>query len=97
MHERYDFSWEREWRIRKDLEFATSDIVCAILPTDGEDQYRRKFAKMGIAVISPGWTYEQIVTELALQQRDTKALAGSLEGKTSAPEKRERAPSNDAR
>lgn len=72
MHERYDFSWEREWRVVQDLKFKLSDLVCVILPHEGEENLKEKFARSGIAVISPGWTYEQIVTELARQQRTTR-------------------------
>ncbi|MFX7874564.1 hypothetical protein ABTK18_19225, partial [Acinetobacter baumannii] len=74
----YDFSWEREWRVRGDLTFATKDIVCLILPDTGEDKLKERMAKNGIAVISPGWTYEQIVAELANQQRTTRSLSKAL-------------------
>lgn len=74
MHENCDFSWEREWRIRKHLSFKMSDIVAVVLPAKGEDDLKEIFAKVGTAVISPGWTYEQIVAELARQQRTTKKL-----------------------
>jgi hypothetical protein len=72
MHERYDFTWEREWRIRGHLKFRPRDLVCVILPTNGEEKLKAGFAEAGIAAISPGWTYEQIVSELARQQRATK-------------------------
>jgi hypothetical protein len=36
MHEGYDFSWEREWRILGDLEFAARDIVCVAASTRNE-------------------------------------------------------------
>lgn len=78
MHDRYDFSWEREWRIRGNLNFAVRDIVCVILPDNREEALRKKMAEGGIAVISPGWTYEQIVAELARQQRRTRSLARAL-------------------
>ena len=82
MHEKYDFSWEREWRIRGDLEFDMADVVCVVLPTEGEEKWKGLFAEMGIASICPGWTYEEIVAELATQQRVTKErnkLAKKLE------------------
>lgn len=75
MHEKYDFTWEREWRVRGDLPFRPQELVCVILPEDGQDDFKEKLAEMGIATISPGWTYEQIVAELARQQRKTKKLA----------------------
>ena len=75
MHEKYDFSWEREWRVRRRLKFKLRDLVCLILPNDSEESLRERCAKAGVAVISPGWTYEQIVAGLANQQRETKRLA----------------------
>ncbi len=73
-HEKYDFSWEREWRVRGNFNFTLDDIACVVLPEDDEDELKEKCAKRGIAVISPAWTYEQIVGELARQQRTTKRL-----------------------
>ncbi|AFZ27905.1 Protein of unknown function (DUF2743) [Cylindrospermum stagnale PCC 7417] len=72
MDEKHDFSWEREWRINKDLEFELNDLVCLILPVQGEYLLKRNLTKEGITFISPGWTYEQIVTQLARQQKATK-------------------------
>jgi hypothetical protein len=79
MHEGYDFSWEREWRIRGDLQFTSRDIVCVILPADREEALKEKLAAGGIATISPGWTYEQIIAELSRQQRRTRSLTKVLE------------------
>lgn len=79
MHEGYDFSWEREWRIRGDLRFSPRDIVCVILPAQGQDALKERMARSGIATISPGWTYEQIVAELAKQQRTVRSLASAVE------------------
>lgn len=80
MHENYDFTWEREWRVCKSFKFKLSDIVAIVLPLDKEMGLKEKCAKAGIAAISPGWTYEQIVSELATQQRETKRMA--LDGKS---------------
>lgn len=74
MHERYDFSWEREWRVLNKLEFKHDDLVCVILPDEGEDEIKETLANAGVAVISPGWSYEHIVSQLATQQRMTKRL-----------------------
>ena len=81
MHEGYDFSWEREWRVRGDLTFSARNIVCLILPEDGEDDLKERMAQNGVATISPGWTYEQIVAELARQQRSTRSLSKAIEAK----------------
>jgi hypothetical protein len=35
-------------------------------------------AKIGIAVISPAWTYEQTVAEFGNQQRTRRSLAKAL-------------------
>lgn len=78
MHERYDFTWEREWRLNEDFCFEISDIVAIILPETGHDKLRNSLAKSGIPIISPGWPYEQIVIELADQQKKTKKI--TLEG-----------------
>lgn len=74
MHEHYDFTWEREWRVLKELKFNLSDVVCVILPESDNKDLRPIMAESGIAAISPGWTYEQIVAELSSQQKTTKAV-----------------------
>lgn len=76
MHEKYDFSWEREWRMHETFEFKVADIVCVILPEASEKKIRDLAAKAGVAVISPGLNYEQIILELSSQQRMTKTVAG---------------------
>ena len=72
MHEKYDFTWEREWRICGDLAFTPEDIVCVILPEHGEEDLRREFLTGGVPVISPGWTSERIVSEFSDQARQAK-------------------------
>ena len=72
MHERYDFTWEREWRIWGDLSFAPEDIVCVTLPEQGEEMLRREFLGLGVPVISPGWNTERIVSEFSNQARQAK-------------------------
>jgi hypothetical protein len=74
MHERYDFTWEREWRVLQGLKFKPRDIVCVILPPDKEQDLKEILAGDGIATVSPGWGYEEIVAELAKQQRTTRKL-----------------------
>lgn len=81
MHERYDFTWEREWRVGETLDFSLSKLICVILPEDSEDDIKEQLIKAGIAAISPGWSYERIVLELARQQRKTKVELKSLIGK----------------
>jgi hypothetical protein len=86
MHEKYDFTWEREWRVVGSVRFTLSDLVCVILPTSGNIELREALAKAGVAAISPGWTFERIVAELARQQRKTKLILGKLTPKEK-PEK----------
>ena len=74
MHERYDFTWEREWRVVGDLAFAPADVVCVILPEDGEEELKRVFLKYGVPVISPGWSVERIVSEFSDQARRARRL-----------------------
>ena len=74
MHEQYDFTWEREWRVCGDLKFTPKDIVCVILPENNEEERKREFLKRGIPVISPGWSTERIVSELSGQARWAKRL-----------------------
>jgi hypothetical protein len=81
MHERYDFTWEREWRVQKPLRFRLKDLVCVILPSEGEDDIKEACAKSGLAAVSPGWTYEQIVSELAKQQVATKFFSKNINEK----------------
>jgi hypothetical protein len=75
MHAGYDFSWEREWRLKDDFKFKLKDIVCVILPPTGEENIRQQLSEAGIAVISPGLSFQQIVAELAKQQKQTRKLA----------------------
>jgi hypothetical protein len=74
MHERYDFTWEREWRVLGDVEFTPSDVVAVILPNGGCKNWREQFALRGIPVLSPGLSYEEIIGELSLQQRKMKSI-----------------------
>lgn len=78
MSEKYDFSWEREWRVLGDFQFKISDIVCVVIPSDEETKMKDFFATSGIAAICPGWSYEEIVAELASQQRATRRLGVAL-------------------
>ena len=74
MHERYDFTWEREWRVLGDLKFAPKDIVCIILPENNEEEWKRKFLRRGVPVISPGWSTERIVSEFSGQARRARRM-----------------------
>ena len=71
MHDGHDFAWEREWRVVGDVEFDLEDLVCVILP-EYETNLRKELAAKGIAAIDPEWSHEQVVVELARQQRRTR-------------------------
>lgn len=90
MHERYDFTWEREWRIRRDLEFTPKDIACIILPERGEEEWKEKFSLRGVPIISSGWSYEKIITELSGQARTARRLWVSKKKKGRRAKGRER-------
>ena len=72
MNEAYDFTWEREWRVLDDLHFEPKDVVCIILPEDGEKEWKRKFLTWGVPVISLGWSTERIVSEFSDQARKAR-------------------------
>ncbi|HTQ39422.1 MAG TPA: hypothetical protein VMJ32_10355 [Pirellulales bacterium] len=74
MNERYDFFWEREWRVLGNVEFIYSDLVCVILPEDSNGPLKFGLAQKGISWISPEWGLERIVEELADQQKRTRRL-----------------------
>lgn len=73
-HDGYDFSAEREYRLRKDLEFKADDLEFVILPDGDDEELVESLARRAIAYICPGWTYEQIAKEIAKQQKMTKKL-----------------------
>lgn len=73
MHDGHDFTWERESRIRGHLNFELQDLVCVILPVD-ESELRERMEHVGIAAIAPEWNYEEMIGELARQQRKTKKI-----------------------
>jgi hypothetical protein len=81
MHERYDFTWEREWRVQGPVDFTPKDLVAAILPRQGAEKWRDYFARRAVPVISPGLSYEEIVAEMALQQRVTRTWAKKAQHK----------------
>jgi len=74
MHERYDFTWEREWRVRGDVQFKPEDVVAVVLPEKDSVEWREKFALRGVPVLTPGLSYEDIIGELSQQQRKTRSI-----------------------
>ena len=74
MHDRCDFTWEREWRVLGNVEFNYSDLVCVVLPEEGHGPLKFSLTQKGIAFVSPEWSLEKIVESLADQQRRTRHL-----------------------
>lgn len=74
MHERYDFFWEHEWRVLGNVEFHYNDLVCVILPEEGNGPLKFGLDQKGISWISPEWGLERIVEELSDQKSRTRRL-----------------------
>jgi hypothetical protein len=85
MHGGYDFTWEREWRLVGDFAFELADLVCVILPPDRYSPLKHRLDRLGIAVISPEWGYEQVVAELARQKRSTRSITRIAMSKACSP------------
>ena len=74
--DKHDFSWEREWRFRGDLTFTYENVSAP----DNLERSLRKIPASKLAdvdellklpIISPDWSYEQVVEELSYRIRDT--------------------------
>ncbi|MBL7188613.1 MAG: hypothetical protein ISS70_20000 [Phycisphaerae bacterium] len=71
----HDFTWEREWRFNGNFKFSYIDIVAVI--ARNPEQFQRlceeRFSGLkldyirGLSVISPDWTYEDIVETMSVQ------------------------------
>jgi hypothetical protein len=59
---KYDFSWEREWRIAGDFEFVLSDVFLGLAPTKRIEELEDKFSDF--PWISPRWGRDQIISKL---------------------------------
>jgi hypothetical protein len=59
---RYDFYWEREWKVVGDVEFNDADIVVGLCPADRIRRFEHDFP--GIRFISPRWGLDEIVSHL---------------------------------
>ena len=65
MSKTYDFSWEREWRVKGRLEFTLGDIYCVILPAEGAEKIRDKLQANKVPCINPSYSPERIAEEIA--------------------------------
>jgi hypothetical protein len=59
---RYDFYWEREWRVVGDLKFNYADVVVGLCPPDRIDEFEEEYPK--VKFISPRWGLDEIITHL---------------------------------
>ncbi|WP_176474697.1 hypothetical protein [Pseudoalteromonas sp. HM-SA03] len=75
MHEKHDFSWEREWRHSGDFKFKYSNIVAVVAKHPDEFLKRCeselpdksiKFIRR-IPIICSSWSYEDVVEEMAIK------------------------------
>ncbi|OWR28989.1 hypothetical protein CDO73_16425 [Saccharibacillus sp. O23] len=64
----HDFHWEREWRVRKMLEFDCAEIFAVIAPSNDHKEIRELIGSDDIKYtpfIDAGWNYEEMLNELA--------------------------------
>jgi len=59
---RYDFYWEREWRVVGDLHFDYDDVVVGLCPEDRIEGFEDEFHD--VRFIYPGWSLDAIITHL---------------------------------
>jgi hypothetical protein len=73
--EKYDFSWEREWRHSGHFKFKYVDVVAIVAKNPEkfenkcENEFKPKQLKKvrRIPVISPYWSYEEVIEELSIK------------------------------
>lgn len=74
----HDFMWEREWRHHGNFEFKYSNVVAIIAPSPErfkqlcEENCTKQLQRYldRIPFISPDWTYEELIEELAIKTWD---------------------------
>jgi len=72
--DRHDFMWEREWRHHGDFKFKYKDIVAIIaeFPERFEKDCKRLLSSRSysyikrLPIITPDWTYEELIEEFAI-------------------------------
>ena len=73
--EKFDFSWEREWRFKGDLRFKFEQIVAIVVP-DPDKFYEKNIPMLRPAIrkkvkrtslVCPDWNYEEVVEEMAMR------------------------------
>lgn len=80
INDKYDFSWEREWRFHGDFKFNYRNIVAIVCedPEGLENLCEKKLQEKALKfikrtpLISPEWSYEQLIEELSIKLWDMK-------------------------
>ncbi|MCD6401292.1 MAG: hypothetical protein J7L73_05115 [Anaerolineales bacterium] len=80
INDKYDFSWEREWRFHGDLKFNYRNMVAIVCedPEEFESLCEGKLQTKAMnfikrtPLISPEWNYEQVIEELSIKLWDMK-------------------------
>jgi hypothetical protein len=78
VHEKYDFSWEREWRVLGSAKFDLDDLQFVLLPEGLAVDLHLKLKREGIPVICPSWGSEKTVERLIGQHRRLRDRLGAL-------------------
>lgn len=76
--DKYDFTWEREWRFPGNLAFGMSEVFAVIAPQPKafRSECRRKLPLLlwedvrRVPVVSPEWNAERIIDELSVELWD---------------------------
>lgn len=80
INDKYDFSWEREWRYHGDFKFNYRNMVAIVCdnPEKFEVICEKKLGTKALnfvkrtPLISPEWNYEQVIEELSIKLWDMK-------------------------
>jgi hypothetical protein len=75
LSDQVDFSWEREWRLKGDLNFGFERLVAIVAPdpkafrslVDEEFGQKLRDDIARIPVVCPSWNYEQLVEEMTFR------------------------------
>ena len=80
INDKYDFSWEREWRYHGNFRFNYRNMVAIVCknPERFEGICEKRLKKKALdfvkrtPLISPEWNYEQVIEELSIKLWDMK-------------------------
>ena len=80
INDKYDFSWEREWRFHGDFKFNYRNMVAIVCknPEEFENRCEEELQAKALnfikrtPMISPDWGYEQVIEELSIKLWDMK-------------------------